>query len=134
MKLTFFGTRTLIDNRILKIIEKQINLLNPDIIITAGDAKGVCAMSILMAKKYSIPTKLYWLNRKKYGRGMYDRRSKEILKDSDFVIFIHDGKSKGTKNEIELAKMMKIKYKYFKIKENEYNITSFNMDNILFDY
>lgn len=58
-----------------------------------------------------IPLKLHFLNRK-YGCGMYHHRSKAILEEGDHCILIHDGKSRGTQNELELAKKMGVPTSY----------------------
>jgi len=48
------------------------------------------------------------------ARGL-ERRSKAVLQDADRAIFIHDGKSKGTSNELVLAKKMKMEHTYHQI-------------------
>lgn len=116
MRLCIFGTRTFYNNKeAAHIIDEQIQTLKPEIILTAGDADGVCKLAIEKAKEHAIPCEIHFLNQKRYARGMYDHRSRDILKHSDYVLFIHDGFSQGTKNEIKQAQNMGLGYKYFKV-------------------
>ena len=74
-------------------------------IVTHAEPEGVCGVVRGVAKELAIPLKLHFLNFK-YLRGAFERRSKDVLSDSDVSVFIHDGKSKGTSNEIKLADKM----------------------------
>ena len=120
IKLCVFGTRGFYDNpEASKILDDEIQNIKPDIILTAGDADGVCRLAIDKAKKFSIPCELHFLNEKRYAAGKYEHRSIEVLKNSNYVLFIHDGISKGTLNEIALAEKLGIEYKYYKIENIE---------------
>jgi hypothetical protein len=110
--LCIFGSRNLTGGKIYSIIKDRIEKINPDLVITSGDARGVCAEAIKVCRDIAKPIQLSFLNNKKYAQGMYDHRSKEVLSKSDYIIFIHDGQTKGTKNEIKLADKMGIKYEY----------------------
>jgi len=48
-------------------------------------------------------------------------------KDSDRAVFIHDGKSKGTSNEVKLADKMGVPYTYYKLPRTNYK-TSVGFD------
>jgi hypothetical protein len=116
IKLCIFGTRTFYDNpEASKILDEEILKIKPDMIVTA-DADGVCKLAIDKAKKYKIPLEIHFLDQEKHGRGKYHYRSLECLKSSNLALFIHDGKSIGTKNEIELANKIGLESKYYKIK------------------
>ena len=39
-----------------------------------------------------------------------------IINDADFILLIHDGRSKGTLNELELTKKLKKPYKKYILK------------------
>jgi len=62
-------------------------------------------MARKIAREKAIPLTLHWLNFI-FLRGAFEQRSKAVLRDSDHSIFIHDGRSKGTSNEIKLAVKM----------------------------
>ena len=73
-------------------------------VVTAGDAEGVCQLAIEQIQPTRNPLRATLVcNRVKYAAGKYEHRSKEALESSTRVLFIHDGKSKGTLNEKELA-------------------------------
>lgn len=42
MVITVFGSRNLFGPAVKEIIDKEIKQLNPEYIVTAGDADGVC--------------------------------------------------------------------------------------------
>ena len=133
MKLCFFGSRNLYNDFCKQIIIKEIEILKPDFIITSGDANGICKLAIDTAKQLPIPVELHFLNNAKYAAGMYEHRSKHILQRTDFIIFIHDGKSQGTKNEIKIADKMNIKYKYYEIGMTNLNNNEFYFVNKYFE-
>jgi hypothetical protein len=117
LRLCIFGTRTFYKNQAAaRIIDRELETLQPELIVTTGDADGICRLAIDKARKHSIPCEIHFLNQAQYARGMYEHRSLSILKRCDFVLFIHDGTSQGTKNEMNQADQLKIPYKYFKIK------------------
>jgi hypothetical protein len=110
-RLSVQGSRSLGDERVKTILLEIINEKNISEIITHAEPEGVCQVARELARELAIPLKLHFLNFK-YLRGAFEHRSKELLKDSDFTILIHDGVSQGTKNELSLAKKMKIPYLY----------------------
>lgn len=115
--LSFHGSRLLDNEDVLKIIDEKIKQYNPDYVITHGEASGVCEMVRDYCKRNAIPLKLHFLDRKKHAAGCYHYRSLEVIKECDHCIFIHDGKSIGTLNEMEIAKKLGRTYEYYKIKD-----------------
>ena len=107
--VSFHGSRTLSDERVKIIVLEEIEKHKPSVVVTHAEPGGVCEVVRTVCKSEAVPLKLHFLNFK-YLRGAFERRSKAVLNDSDFGIFIHDGKSKGTSNELKLAKKMKIPY------------------------
>jgi hypothetical protein len=105
MKLAIFGSRSLKCEKTAQVIVRAIEKYNPSVIITAGETLGVCELARIIARITSVPLKLYWLNEKRCA-GKYHWRSVGVLNECDFCLFIHDGKSKGTKNEIDVCKKM----------------------------
>lgn len=108
-KISFHGSRSLNDERVRIIILEEIEKRNPSVVITHGEPDGVCGMVRKICREKAIPLKLFFLNFR-YLRGAFEHRSIDVLKDSDYAIFIHDGKSKGTSNELKLAIKMKLPY------------------------
>lgn len=115
MKLAIFGSRTLFSDFAKHEIEKEINLLYDKIeyIITAAEPDGICKLAQEIAKEKCIPIKLYYADNKKYAAGKYEKRSEFVISECDLILFYHDGKSKGTLNEIKVAEKLKKESKYF---------------------
>lgn len=128
MKLLIFGSRTLTGQSVKEIIIDQIAIHKPDMIITAGEPEGVCEMAREVAKHLAIPLKLHFVDNAKYATGKYHMRSIAALKDCDFCLFIHDGTSKGTANEIVEAKKLNVPYSYdlVEVKQPEYSFSICN--------
>jgi len=88
-------------------------------IVTHGEPEGVCKVARDLCREKAIPLKLHFLNFK-YLRGAFEHRSIAVLKDANRAIFIHDGISKGTSNEMKLAKKMNLPYTYHHLEKTEY--------------
>ena len=99
------GSRTLKDERVKIILMEEIKRHKPTVIVTHAEPGGVCEIARELSRQMAIPLKLHYLNFK-YLRGAFEHRSIDVIRDSDHGIFIHDGKSKGTSNELKLAKKM----------------------------
>ena len=106
MRLSIHGSRTLGDERVKILLMDAILENKVSVIVTHAEPGGVCQVGRKLAKEMAIPLKLHFLNFK-YRRGAFEHRSKAVLNDCDQGIFIHDGNSKGTQNELKLAKKMK---------------------------
>lgn len=115
MRLAIFGSRTLSDERVEELIQLKIDELKPECIITSGETSGINEIARAKAKENKIRLVLEFANNKKYAAGKYEHRSIEILKQCEFAIFIHDGQSKGTLNELAIAKKMRKRYEYIKL-------------------
>lgn len=103
MRLGIQGSRSLDDERIEQAIEQEIARQDPEAIVTSAEIDGVCRLARQIAQRKRIALTVHYTNRAN-GRGMHDRRSKAIQADCDWVLFIHDGESKGTAGEIALAR------------------------------
>ena len=114
-----FGSRSLKDERVKMVILEKLIELNATKVVTAQEPQGVCEVAQRICKDYGYPLQLHFLNMK-YLRGCFEQRSKEIIHASDFIIIIHDGKSKGTANEKILADKLKIPYHYEIIEPSQY--------------
>lgn len=98
--LAVFGSRSLKDDRVLKVIKKYVESLQAGVIVTAAEPAGVCSMAQRFARAEKIPLQVHFLQLDKYARGMHEHRSDDVIKASDVVLLIHDGDSKGTYNEL----------------------------------
>ena len=103
MKLAIFGSRTLCGRTVREAISAKILDRNATHIVTAGEPDGVCHEARTVAREMSLPLTVHHLKPKERAAGKYHWRSVAVLSDCDFCQFFHDGKSKGTSNEIKVA-------------------------------
>lgn len=139
-RLCFFGSRTLKGKATEDLIISEIEKHQPTVIVTSGEVDGVCAVARRLSRRFAVPLKVYWLDFRKHGRGAWEWRSKDILNDSDYVVFIHDGRSVGTANEKKLADKMKKPSTYHKLEKEkgtlgktEMNIEDLEVGRLSFD-
>lgn len=98
--LGVFGSRSLLGDAVLKIIEKHVDTLHASVIVTAAEPAGVCSLAQQYAREKHFPLQVHFLQMEKYARGAWERRSDHVIGVSDAILCIHDGVSKGTYNEI----------------------------------
>jgi hypothetical protein len=122
MKLSVHGSRTLSDERVKILLLEEIETHGITEIVTHAEPDGVCKVARDLCREKAIPLKLHFLNFK-YLRGAFEHRSIDVLKDGDRAIFVHDGKSKGTSNELKLARKMGVAYSYHELKPTEYKVS-----------
>ena len=48
---------------------------------------------------------------------MFHHRSLAVLQNCDWCLIVHDGSSKGTQNELEMAQKIGKPYKYIRLKD-----------------
>lgn len=99
-RMAVFGSRTLRDDRVLKLIDQYVLQKQSKIIVTAAEPAGICTVAQKYAREKKIPLQVHFLQGDKYAKGMHEHRSDAVINASDCVLFIHDGISKGTYNEI----------------------------------
>lgn len=105
MRLAIVGGRTF--NDIHKLNEIMSKLSPPDTIISGG-AIGADTVAANYARENNIELVEFLPDWKKYGRAAGMIRNKTIIDSADAVLAFWDGKSKGTKNSIALARKRKI--------------------------
>ena len=104
-------------NEAKKYIDYYLNNLQKEnnIVILSGCATGADTLGERYAKENGFKTEKYPANWKKYGPYAGPKRNKEMAKNCDYVICFWDGKSKGTKSMINLAKEYKKPIRIIKI-------------------
>lgn len=99
------GTRNYDDYDSLKAYaDYKLSRIEDDIEIVSGGARGADALGERYAKEKGYSIKRFPAEWKKYGRSAGPRRNEAMAKYADALLSYWDGKSKGTKNMIELAK------------------------------
>lgn len=86
-----------------------------NITIVSGGAKGVDALGERFAAEHNLPVIVKPAEWDLYGRAAGPIRNIEMARISDALVAFWDGKSKGTKNMIELAKKHGLRIKMVKI-------------------
>jgi len=87
-------------------LEKSITLIfKPKHInkIISGGAIGTDSLAEIFANKHKIPLQIFNPDWGKYGKAAGIIRNNDIIENADFVFVFWDGKSKGTKHDIQLC-------------------------------
>ncbi len=83
----------------IKEIRKKYTL-----VFVSGGCQGADKLGERYAQEIGFEVKRYPANWKKYGRAAGPIRNEEMAAECDYVICFWDGKSRGTKSMIEVAK------------------------------
>ena len=118
-RLGVFGSRSLKDARVLDIISRVVAARNAGLIVTAAEPAGVCALAQEWCREHHFPLQIHFLQRDKYARGMWEHRSDHVIANSDLVLLIHDGVSRGTHNEMLRTMHFHVPYVYERIPQTE---------------
>ena len=126
--LLVLGSRTLDDGRIEEALATFVEQNNFKIIVTALDPKGVCDRVNRYAKKCQNGITLIQIGLdNSMAGGMHEHRSIKALELADHMLAFWDGKSKGTKNEIEMAEKLGVPTTVVKL-DNEFDLTNLDID------
>ena len=110
MKLGIVGSRTLnqknVKEIISQVVEKSKNKIDE---IVTGGANGVDSIAELYAKQNNIKCSVFLPQYETYGKRAPLIRNNVILENSDAILAIWDGESKGTLYTINRAKKLGLK-------------------------
>ena len=101
--IAIVGSRSFNNYDLLEKTLKTIYKNNKIGKIISGGASGADTMAERFAKENNIPTEIFLPDWNKYGKSAGFIRNKDIIEAADFVFIFWDGKSKGTKHDIELC-------------------------------
>lgn len=118
-RLGVFGSRSLVDCRVMEIIDRHVRELDAAMIITAFEPHGVCQIAQLYARERKLPLQVHFLQADKYARGMWEHRSDHVIAHSDIVLLVHDGISRGTWNEMQRTIKFETPYIYERIPQDK---------------
>ena len=108
-RLAVNGSRTLKDERVKILLLEAIAEHGVTALVTHAEPDGACRVARDLAKEIAMPLHLHFLDFAK-KRGAWEHRGKAVLRDADHGIFIHDGVSKGTSNELAMAVRLGLPY------------------------
>ncbi len=100
MKIAVIGSRKLKHVDLVSYVPKTVTE------IVSGGALGIDSCAADYAKVMGIKLTEFLPDYRRYGKGAPIRRNKQIAEYADEGIAFWDGKSKGTKNTIELFKKL----------------------------
>lgn len=80
---------------------------NEDHVIVSGGARGVDTTAQQAAEDHGMGFMLFPADWKTYGKGAGMKRNRDIVLTADRVVAFWDGESKGTKNTIDLALLLR---------------------------
>ena len=127
MKVIIAGGRTITKKNkvfaaffygLAKFVEQGCKLPLGEIEIVSGNAKGVDKLGEELAVFLKLPLRLFVANWKVYGKKAGYLRNIEMADYADALIAVWDGKSKGTKHMIDIAKKKGLKVYVYEV-ENE---------------
>lgn len=74
------------------------------LVFVSGNCKGADLIGEKYAKEHGYEIEIFPAEWKKYGRAAGPIRNEKMAEISDYVICFWDGKSRGTKNMIDMAR------------------------------
>lgn len=112
MKTIIAGSRTFDNGQmVIDTIRDFQNEYGKITEVVSGMAKGADMMGHNFAQIWKIPCKEFPADWASYGKAAGYRRNAEMAAYADALIAFWDGKSKGTKHMIDLAKKYNLKIK-----------------------
>ncbi|EPZ47608.1 SLOG family protein [Alicyclobacillus acidoterrestris] len=81
-----------------------INSLPIEDVVVSGGARGVDSYAETFARQRGMTVKVFHADWDKYGKSAGYRRNVDIVNYADKVVAFWDGKSKGTKHTIDIAR------------------------------
>lgn len=104
MKIGIVGSRTFLDYELVKKALSEYLDKYEDLVIVSGGAKGADSLAEQFADDHNLQKIIFNPDWKKYGKIAGILRNRMIIKESDMIIAFWDGKSRGTKSTISMAK------------------------------
>lgn len=110
---TYSNEKYIVDN-ILEVLKKE-ELSIESIVVFSGGAKGVDTIAVKSMKEMGARVNEIIPNWKKFKKSAGIIRNQKIVNEADIVIAFWDGRSRGTKHSINLAKKYRRKLYVFEI-------------------
>ena len=104
MKVIIAGGRDFDDYNLLHQTCEKMLVRQTDVEIVSGTARGADTLGEKYANEKGYPIKRFPANWNEYGKSAGYKRNSEMAEYADALIAFWDGKSKGTKHMIDLAK------------------------------
>lgn len=105
MKTAVIGSRSFTDFNLVKDKLSSIDISE----IISGGAKGADSLAEDFAKVNQIPVRVFLPDYDRFGRAAPLKRNHQIVNEAEQLIAFWDGKSRGTKYTLDLARKKGIK-------------------------
>lgn len=115
-RISYHGSRGITKSQIRDIFMDVMKRHRVETVVTHGEAGGACEAVRSLAMDEGLHLELHHLQKWRCA-GAFHWRSTAVLENSEKAIFFHDGKSKGTANELKLARKMGVAYEYYLLKD-----------------
>ncbi len=107
IKLAVVGSRSITDSQVVEHgIQRILDLGIVISVIVSGGCSGPDTLGANWAEQHNIPCDIYLPDWDKYGMRAGFVRNEDIVKNSDMVLAIWDGKSKGTEDSMNHARIL----------------------------
>ena len=106
MNIAVIGSRTFNNQTLMN--EELSSFFERDDRLISGGARGADQMAETWCRKQGIECYIIRPDWKTHGRSAAFKRNHQIIGEAEMVIAFWDGKSKGTKHSIDLAKAKRI--------------------------
>ena len=117
MKIAVIGSRTF-DDQVL--LNKELSeVFSDEDCLVSGGAKGADKLAEDWCRERNFKCEIIYPDWKKHGRSAAFKRNHTIIEKADSVVAFWDGKSKGTKHSIDLAREKGIDVKICHFGEGE---------------
>jgi len=103
VNLAVIGSRDFNDYALMQLVLLEYCAKN-DVTIVSGGARGADKYAEMFANEYHIPTIIKLADWDNLGKSAGYIRNAEIVNECDEVVAFWDGKSKGSKHTIDLAR------------------------------
>ena len=114
MKIIIAGSRNFTDYKKLCKTCDHLLQYQTEIEIVSGTARGADRLGEQYAREKGYPMKQFSADWNKYGKAAGPIRNQQMANYADALITFWNGKSRGTKNMIDLAKEIGLKIRVFK--------------------
>lgn len=117
MKVAVVGGRSFIDYTRMNDVLTAIHNKKKISLIVSGGARGADSFAENWAKIRNIDCRIFLPDWDKHGKSAGFKRNALIINEADVCVAFWDGKSKGTKLSIDLARKREIPLKVIKYEE-----------------
>jgi hypothetical protein len=101
MRIAVVGSRGYAD---LEVVRQFVREQERTTVIISGGAKGVDTEAVKEARRLRMPYEVYTADWHIHGRSAGPIRNRTLVEKADIVAAFWDGKSRGTKSTIDMAR------------------------------